>query len=335
MSNTGLFFFVAIGFCLSYYIGSRSSSSSSSVDLNSCYKINLSEEKSTLNLSSPSSSSSEDILVTNVTSLDGNVVENPKNATTEKGEEFGSSNGTEFGDPSAVLSFFTAFNRKCNVTIPSSEARATVIKWGFAGENPFSNFPPEGIKPLLRKKLVRGWDSTENVFKNLILETKPEVVLELGSFLGASAIHIANVSKELGFNPQIFCIDDFRGWLDLTLVPKINGHSMLLYQFMQNVKFFGFEDNIMPLPVSVSIGTLNLCHWGIKADLIEVDASHDFHSVWMDLHMAHVLLSPKGVMFGHDIVKSEVKRAVKLFAELNGYMVERQGKHWVYRKKKS
>lgn len=69
------------------------------------------------------------------------------------------------------------------------------------------------------------------------------------------------------------------------------------------------------------------------ADLIEVDAGHDFHSAWSDINRAHKLLRPGGVLFGHDYFTSYdnrgVRRAVDLFAKVHGFKVNTDGEHWV------
>jgi hypothetical protein len=58
----------------------------------------------------------------------------------------------------------------------------------------------------------RGWGSTGAVCAELIEAVRPEVIVELGAFLGASALHMAAVSRNLSLSPAILCIDDFRGW---------------------------------------------------------------------------------------------------------------------------
>lgn len=50
---------------------------------------------------------------------------------------------------------------------------------------------------------------------------------------------MAGLTRQLGLDCQIICIDDFRGWPGYydneKSLKMVNGDSLLLYQFMQNV----------------------------------------------------------------------------------------------------
>ncbi|KAK9122270.1 hypothetical protein Syun_019887 [Stephania yunnanensis] len=174
-------------------------------------------------------------------------------------------------------------------------------------------------------------------FETLIRKVKPRTIIELGTFLGASAIHMAELASRLGLETQIICVDDFRGWpgfqTRFTDIGSVNGDVMLMYQFMQNVVYFNATDSILPVPYSTGSALEGLCELGVFADLIEVDAGHDFHSAWSDINRAYKLLRPGGVMFGHDYFTAAdergVRRAVKLFAGVKGLRIRTDGQHWV------
>jgi predicted O-methyltransferase YrrM len=179
------------------------------------------------------------------------------------------------------------------------------------------------------------------VFAELIEEVRPDVIVELGAFLGASALHMAAVSKNLSLSPAILCVDDFRGWpafrdrFRRDVPPPRHGDALLLPQFMSNVAAAGADATarVLPLPFSTASALAALCHWGVYADLIEVDAGHDFHSAWADINLAWAVLRPGGVMFGHDYFTAAddrgVRRAVTLFARVKGLTVRPHGQHWV------
>lgn len=193
------------------------------------------------------------------------------------------------------------------------------------------------MKPLLRQKRIKGWGSTGAVFENLIRKVQPKTIIEIGTFLGASAIHMAELTRRLGLDTQILCIDDFRGWPGLTHrfrdIIMINGDTMLLYQFMQNVVQVNATEAIIFLPFSTESALEKLCEWGVFGDLIEVDAGHDFHSAWSDINRAYKLLKPGGVIFGHDYFtvadNRGVRRAINMFARVKGFRVKADGQHWV------
>ncbi|PWA55149.1 hypothetical protein CTI12_AA434700 [Artemisia annua] len=197
------------------------------------------------------------------------------------------------------------FQTQCANPVPYQLARKIILNRVFNDTSPYMNFPQPHIEPFLRHKRIKGWGSTGAVFENLIRKVKPKVIIEIGTFLGASAIHMAELTRQLGLDTQILCIDDFRGWPDLPSKFK-------------DIKMSALE---------------NLCQWGVFGDLIEVDAGHDFHSAWSDINRAYKLLRPGGVIFGHDYFtvadNRGVRRAVNMFARVNGLRVKADGQHWV------
>jgi len=75
------------------------------------------------------------------------------------------------------------------------------------------------------------------------------------------------------------------------------------------------------------------CEWGVYADLVEIDAGHDFLSAWADINRGFLILRPGGVIFGHDYFTAAdnrgVRRAVDLFAKVHNLKVYVDGQHWV------
>ncbi|OEL29186.1 hypothetical protein BAE44_0009797 [Dichanthelium oligosanthes] len=235
------------------------------------------------------------------------------------------------------------FREECGEPVPSEAVVPTLLEKVFDGESPYAGFPPPHTAALLHPAAARprGWGSTGAVFAELIEAVRPEVIVELGAFLGASALHMAAVSRNLSLSPAILCIDDFRGWpafrerFRRDVPPPRHGDALLLPQFMANVAAAGADaaSRVLPLPFSTASALGALCGWGVYADLIEVDAGHDFHSAWADINLAWAVLRPGGVMFGHDYFTSAddrgVRRAVTLFARVKGLTIRPHGQHWV------
>lgn len=253
-----------------------------------------------------------------------------------------SSNGTAASSyPRSPPHDLFRFRERCGEPVPSDAVVRTLLDRLFGGESPYAGFPPERTAALLRPAAARprGWGSTGAVFAELMEAVRPAVVVELGAFLGASALHMAAVARNLSLTPAILCVDDFRGWpafrdrFRRDVPPPRHGDALLLPQFMANVVAAEGARVVLPLPFSTASALAALCEWGVYADLIEVDAGHDFHSAWADINLAWAVLRPGGVMFGHDYFTSAddrgVRRAVTLFAKVKGLTVRPHGQHWV------
>ncbi|KAK8693660.1 hypothetical protein V6N13_071233 [Hibiscus sabdariffa] len=224
-----------------------------------------------------------------------------------------------------------------NSPVPPHLVFPTILDRVFNNTSPYTNFPPPYLGAFLRGKRIKGWGSNGAVFEHLIERVKPLVIIEVGTFLGASALHMVNVTRKLGLQTQILCLDDFRGWPGFRDrfkdINMINGDVLLLQQFLQNVVYFNATGSVLPVPFSTGSGLEKLCEWGITADLIEIDAGHDFISAWGDINRAYRILRPGGVIFGHDYFTAAdnrgVRRAVDLFAKMNNLKIKIDGQHWV------
>ncbi|XP_059312408.1 uncharacterized protein LOC132063726 [Lycium ferocissimum] len=236
------------------------------------------------------------------------------------------------------------FGAVCGEAVPSQDIRLKILERVFKGTSPWQNFPPTHADNLLRKKWVKGWGSNGAVFENLIRKVQPKTIIEVGTFLGASALHMVELTRRLGLDDtKVVCIDDFRGWPGFSDNPRmkdmkmVNGDVLLMYQFMQNVVNANATESVVYMPFSSGSALEKLCEWGVFGELIEVDAGHDFHSAWFDINRAFKLLKPGsagGVIFGHDYFTAAdnrgVRRAVNLFARTHNLTVQVDGQHWVF-----
>ncbi|EXB83837.1 hypothetical protein L484_023443 [Morus notabilis] len=235
------------------------------------------------------------------------------------------------------LDHFRVTTRCSDRPVQPELVRQTILDRVFNSRSPYDNFPPPHVRDLLRTKRVKGWGSYGAVFDHLVRSVKPRIIIEVGTFLGASAIHMANLTRQLGLRTQILCVDDFRGWPGFRDrfkdIGMVNGDVLLLQQFMQNVVSFNFTESVLPVPFSSASALEKFCEWGIFGDLIEIDAGHDFNSAWADINRAYRILRPGGVLFGHDYFTAAanrgVHRAVTLFAQFHGLKVMVDGQHWV------
>jgi predicted O-methyltransferase YrrM len=171
----------------------------------------------------------------------------------------------------------------------------------------------EGFK-LLPKDL-QGWGSTHCIFKELCDKVEPGIIIEVGTWKGASAIEMAKHSDAM-----IYCVDTWLGAVEFwtrfketgerDLMLK-NGYPSIYNQFLSNVIHEGLQHRIIPIPNTSSAGAEILKHYEVKADLIYIDGSHEYEDVKSDIKNYLPLLNDGGIMFGDDYGWTSVSDAVK------------------------
>lgn len=185
---------------------------------------------------------------------------------------------------------------------------------------------------------LQGWGSETPVFQQLITELSPKLIIEVGSWKGASAIAMAGMVDDDG---KIICIDTWLGalemWTDTSdpdrflSLNNIYGYPALYYTFLSNVVQTGHQSRIFPLPMTSSIGAKFLKHHNVLADMIYIDASHDYDDVLRDLIDYWPLVKQGGVLFGDDYSTWKgVCQAVNDFGL--PYELEYGNRNWIIRK---
>jgi hypothetical protein len=188
-----------------------------------------------------------------------------------------------------------------------------------------------------------GWGTESPVFRELILQVKPTLIVEVGTWKGGSALHMAAVTEDLKQETQILCIDTWLGALEfwtnqndlarfLSLALR-NGYPTVYYQFLANVCHKGFQNRIVPFPQTSSIASLWLRYYGIAPELVYIDASHEEEDVYSDLCDYWPLVSAYGVLFGDDYSWDGVRLAVDRFAREEALDVEFTADKWLFRKR--
>lgn len=170
----------------------------------------------------------------------------------------------------------------------------------YKDHNPYKGF--KKVEPDLQ-----GWGSEHPVFEEIIATLKPRRIIEVGTWKGASAINMANLCKKyLGDEDfEIVCVDTFLGsfehW-DRTSIKMdfINGRPDIYNKFLTNVIEAKLQNVITPFPVDATNGYFTLKGMGYQADLIYIDAGHDYNSAVDDLAHYSELLRVGGYMLGDD-----------------------------------
>ena len=156
-----------------------------------------------------------------------------------------------------------------------------------------------------------GWNGNSPIFRKLIEEVNPTHIIEVGAWYGQSTINMAKILKEDKRDCKITTVDTWLGALEFIDKNKTkrggvhnllikNGYPQAYYQFLSNVVHNEVQDYIEPFPNTSLIGARYFAQKNIKADLIYIDASHDYEDVLSDLKAYRPLLNDGGIIFGDD-----------------------------------
>ena len=185
-----------------------------------------------------------------------------------------------------------------------------------------------------------GWGSDSAVFETLICQTRDlRLIVEVGTWKGGSALHMARILEAQGIDAKVLCIDTWLGALEFwddhndesrygSLGLK-NGYPTVYYQFLANVCHQGHQQRIIPFPQTSSNAAKWLRIHDVRADLIYVDGSHEEDDVYQDIVDYAEVLERGGILFGDDYAWDGVRLAVNRFAKETGRRVELMQDKWI------
>lgn len=192
----------------------------------------------------------------------------------------------------------------------------------------YAGFPPPYDTVKLLPFNPQGWYRNGPSMEWLIKRGNVKVVIEVGSWLGLSTRHIAKTIPEGGV---VYAVDHWLG------SPNENNSAFdmanLYRQFLSNVIHENLTHKIIPMRMSSGEAARIL---KIKPDLVYIDATHDYNSVYCDLVMWFPFVKGHGVLCGDDYFWAHehphggpVKRAVDTFARENNLIVRDDGQ-WMW-----
>ncbi|MFD1703343.1 class I SAM-dependent methyltransferase [Methylopila henanensis] len=204
------------------------------------------------------------------------------------------------------------------------------------------NSPYEGFSKNPSRVDMQGWGSEHPVFKKVIDAINPSLIIEVGTWKGGSALHMAKLVREKSLNAEIVCVDTWLGnwqhWArkdgvgsvkDLALV---NGYPTLYYTFLNNVVCAGYEDIITPFSLPGYSAYKFFENKKVKADIVYIDGDHEYDGVHLDLRTYWEVVKPGGVLVGDDINWPGVRRAVKELFEDKNIPMKIEDRKFVVRK---
>jgi len=162
---------------------------------------------------------------------------------------------------------------------------------------------------------MQGWGSTSEAFEQVISQLKPKRIIEVGSWRGASAIHMAELVKKYTDDFEIICVDTWLGSVehwesDGAFIDGLqNGRADIYLQFLSNILHKGLEDYITPFPIDSMNAAEYFKRKGITADMVYIDAGHEYPSVKMDLYAYSEIVRPGGAILGDDWFHEPIKIA--------------------------
>ncbi len=155
---------------------------------------------------------------------------------------------------------------------------------------------------------LQGWHYDQPVFEEVIAGLRPRLIIEVGTWKGASAFHMLKMcAKHHVDDVRMICVDFFH-------TTKIQEHQATFDLFLSNMRQCGVADRITPLQGRSIEAAAMLAEEGVQADLIYIDGGHDEDTVLADLKAYWPLLRAGGVMLGDDLheiptVKSALKKS--------------------------
>ena len=175
-----------------------------------------------------------------------------------------------------------------------------------------------------------------DVFSGLIALSKPRLIIEVGSWKGHSANAMADICKQGGLDTKIVCVDTWLGSQEhyvckqwYAMLHILHRRPTLWERFIGNVLRRQNQDRIYPLPLNASAAAALFLDMDVKADLIFIDAGHEYDDISADIDDYYDLLEVDGVMFGDNFHYPPIRRAVYEFSSHKGLRIANKGNKWV------
>jgi cephalosporin hydroxylase len=130
---------------------------------------------------------------------------------------------------------------------------------------------------------IQGWQSTSQALVYVIQNSQPESIVEIGTWIGASAIFMSEQTQA-----PILCIDTFLAsnemlWREKNVQNLVQNFDQIYNQFCINITSKKKNNQIATLPMTSSAAAELFEKEQIKVDMIYLDAGHQEREVYADL----------------------------------------------------
>lgn len=192
------------------------------------------------------------------------------------------------------------------------------------------------FKPAIEPHLW-SWGGTDSTLflQQLVQQKRPQTLIEVGSWLGASAVDLVQACRAQGLDSCLLCVDTWLGSLEHWLQPELRyyldlqqGYPHFYHRFLANLHQAEVHEQVIPVPMPSLIAARLLQHHEIQADLIYLDGSHEPHDVWFDLHAYWALLRTGGILAGDDWCWPGIADVLNRFCQTRNVHFHIEGVHW-------
>lgn len=206
-----------------------------------------------------------------------------------------------------------------HIRLPDGHEAHSLREFIWGDQDPYRQFPCRPTDPP-----QKGWYSDHPVFEQMIVERRPRRLLEVGSLLGGSAVHIGRLLRQHGVDGHLVCVDTFLGSCEHYMKGRglwrrmlASGRYNFFDEFLGNVAQAGVADLVTPFVQTSTNAARLFGQLGLRFDLIYLDASHEYADVLADLRAWYPLLAPGGVLLGDDFEEPwfDIIRAGMEFAQ--------------------
>jgi len=186
-------------------------------------------------------------------------------------------------------------------------------------------FPSICPKPRINCSRNKAEPRQQALFGDICSIVKPANILEIGSWMGASAMAWSIASSKYNPKSMVYCVDTWLGSVEHFLSScgdswNIDKLSLDVYgpsffdDFLWNIWEHGCEEKILPFRAASSSALPFFAREGLTFDLVYVDGAHDAYSVFKDVTWGLKIVSSNGLLCGDDFGWDSVRVGLMLSA---------------------
>ncbi|MFD1328048.1 class I SAM-dependent methyltransferase [Mycoplana ramosa] len=208
----------------------------------------------------------------------------------------------------------------------------------FGCDNPYHAYKPELLPSPMPYTAHIGPKTLGAI--EMLLGRKPNLGVEVGSFIGGSATILGSWLRETG--GTLMCVDTWCGDINMWLLGnfagtmrKMDGNPVIFDYFMNTMFNNGLTETVIPFRVSSIVAARTLKVLNYEIDFVYLDSAHECGETFLELSLYYDLLPPGGIMIGDDyLMFPAVKHDVDLFCKVHNLELKFTGERdtWIIQK---